>query len=138
MLCSLDELGWADRAPDEVAILRDVAPGTSLDGLSPKRRKAIVVSPRPSRSFEVSWLSSAVGIGAAASQAKYWKAALSAGARRRAAESTGPSRRSGRRDRPAGRPSRWRPWLVAGPAVGFLAPMMMLTRQHHEDADPRG
>ncbi|HEX3592970.1 MAG TPA: hypothetical protein VHV74_25365 [Pseudonocardiaceae bacterium] len=31
MLCSLDELGWTRSAPDQVALLRDVVPGTVLD-----------------------------------------------------------------------------------------------------------
>jgi hypothetical protein len=31
MLCSLDELGWTRSAPDQVAVLRDVTPGDSLD-----------------------------------------------------------------------------------------------------------
>lgn len=32
MLCSLAELGWDPVGPDEVALLRDVRPGDSLDG----------------------------------------------------------------------------------------------------------
>jgi tRNA-binding EMAP/Myf-like protein len=47
MLCSLDELGWAVGAPDEVAILRNVRAGDSLDGLSLRRRASIIESPRP-------------------------------------------------------------------------------------------
>jgi tRNA-binding EMAP/Myf-like protein len=47
MLCSLDELGWAVGAPDEVAILRNVRAGDSLDRLSLRRRASIVESPRP-------------------------------------------------------------------------------------------
>lgn len=31
MLCSLAELGWSSNAPDEVALLRNVTPGESLD-----------------------------------------------------------------------------------------------------------
>jgi hypothetical protein len=34
MLCSLNELGWALDGPDEVATLRNVAPGEPLDGLT--------------------------------------------------------------------------------------------------------
>lgn len=32
MLCSLAELGWDPAGPDEVALLRNVQPGDSLDG----------------------------------------------------------------------------------------------------------
>jgi tRNA-binding EMAP/Myf-like protein len=39
MLCSLDELGWAYRGPDEVATLRDVVPGDSLDNLTVEQRQ---------------------------------------------------------------------------------------------------
>lgn len=31
MLCSLDELGWTQSAPDQVVLLRDVTPGMVLD-----------------------------------------------------------------------------------------------------------
>ncbi|WP_414636337.1 hypothetical protein [Actinophytocola sp.] len=46
MLCSLDELGWAVGAPDEVAVLKNVRAGESLDGVSPVRRSEIVKGPR--------------------------------------------------------------------------------------------
>lgn len=46
MLCSLDELGWAVGAPDEVVILGNVRVGESLDGLAVHRRALVVVSPR--------------------------------------------------------------------------------------------
>lgn len=32
MLCSLAEIGWDPKGPDEVALLRDVRPGDVLDG----------------------------------------------------------------------------------------------------------
>ena len=34
MLCSLAELGWDASGPDEVAILKDVDPGASIDGFA--------------------------------------------------------------------------------------------------------
>jgi hypothetical protein len=43
MLCSLDELGWLRNGPDEVAVLRDLALGQSLDDLPAERRPAVVV-----------------------------------------------------------------------------------------------
>ena len=43
MLCSLDELGWIRGGPNEVAILRYMAPGDSLDKL-PKRRRTKVAT----------------------------------------------------------------------------------------------
>lgn len=43
MLCSLDELGWLNGGPDEVAVLRDVMPGQSLDDLPTHRRPEVVV-----------------------------------------------------------------------------------------------
>jgi tRNA-binding EMAP/Myf-like protein len=43
MLCSLDELGWIRGGPNEVAVLRDLTPGQSLDNL-PRRRRAKVVA----------------------------------------------------------------------------------------------
>lgn len=46
MLCSLDELGWAVGAPDEVALLKNVRAGESLDGLPLHWRVSIVESPR--------------------------------------------------------------------------------------------
>jgi len=42
MLCSLDELGWIQGGPDEVAILRDLAPGESLDDLPNDLRPNVV------------------------------------------------------------------------------------------------
>lgn len=54
MLCSLDELGWAKGGPDEVAILQNVKPGMSLDGLSPDQRERIVKSPSLARYRSVS------------------------------------------------------------------------------------
>lgn len=42
MLCSLDELGWAVGARDEVVLLKDVRAGDSLDNLSLRRRFSIV------------------------------------------------------------------------------------------------
>lgn len=45
MLCSLTELGWALSGPDEVALLREVVPGSSMDGLAPAQRRRIVVPP---------------------------------------------------------------------------------------------
>jgi tRNA-binding EMAP/Myf-like protein len=56
MLCSLDELGWAVGAPDEVAILRNVRAGDSLDGLSLRQRASIVESPRPMVGWRVAFL----------------------------------------------------------------------------------
>jgi len=49
MLCSLDELGWTVDGPDEVAVLRGLEPGDSLDGIPPMRRFNHVVQPRPQR-----------------------------------------------------------------------------------------
>lgn len=43
MLCSLDELGWLQGGPDEVAVLRDLKPGQSLDDLHPDSRPAFVM-----------------------------------------------------------------------------------------------
>lgn len=53
MLCSLNELGWAIGARDEVALLKDVRPGDALDGLSLRRRLSIMESPRPSTEFRL-------------------------------------------------------------------------------------
>lgn len=47
MLCSLDELGWAEGALDAVATLRNVRPGESLDNLSLQQRSSIVIGPKP-------------------------------------------------------------------------------------------
>lgn len=41
MLCSLDELGWIRGGPNEVATLRYMAPGESLDRLSKRRRPKV-------------------------------------------------------------------------------------------------
>ncbi len=38
MLCSLDELGWTRLGLIEVAVLRDLAPGQSLDDIPVRRR----------------------------------------------------------------------------------------------------
>jgi tRNA-binding EMAP/Myf-like protein len=46
MLCSLDELGWTFDGPDEVAVLRGLEPGDSLDGILPECRFDHVVRPR--------------------------------------------------------------------------------------------
>jgi len=46
MLCSLDELGWTVDGPDEVAVLRRLKPGDSLDGIPTRRRFDHVVQPR--------------------------------------------------------------------------------------------
>lgn len=53
MLCSLNELGWAFEGPDEVATLRNIAPGETLDGLSYQERldkvdrhRSLVVPPK--------------------------------------------------------------------------------------------
>jgi tRNA-binding EMAP/Myf-like protein len=43
MLCSLDELGWTRRGPDEVAVLRGVTPGQRLDDLPSHWRPEVVV-----------------------------------------------------------------------------------------------
>jgi hypothetical protein len=43
MLCSLDELGWAQGGPDEVAILHGLNPGDSLDNIPAECRADIVV-----------------------------------------------------------------------------------------------
>jgi tRNA-binding EMAP/Myf-like protein len=43
MLCSLDELGWAQGGPDEVAILHGLNPGDSLDNIRTECRADIVV-----------------------------------------------------------------------------------------------
>lgn len=43
MLCSLDELGWTRYGLNEVAILRDLTPGESLDDFPVKRRPEVVV-----------------------------------------------------------------------------------------------
>lgn len=45
MLCSLDELGWIVGGPDEVAILRHVSPGDSLDDVPARRQVEIVARP---------------------------------------------------------------------------------------------
>jgi tRNA-binding EMAP/Myf-like protein len=44
MLCSLAELGWNLHAPDEVALLRNVAPGDSLDELMTMDWKSFVIN----------------------------------------------------------------------------------------------
>jgi tRNA-binding EMAP/Myf-like protein len=47
MLCSFDELGWPEHGGlDEVAILRGVTPGQSLDNLSVSQRRGLIGSPR--------------------------------------------------------------------------------------------
>ncbi|MGH3672506.1 MAG: GNAT family N-acetyltransferase [Pseudonocardiaceae bacterium] len=43
MLCSLAELGLDSNAPDEVALLRDVSPGDTLDGLTFDERNSISI-----------------------------------------------------------------------------------------------
>ena len=45
MLCSLDELGWLVGGPDEVAVLRGLLPGESLDNITRDRRARVVVRP---------------------------------------------------------------------------------------------
>lgn len=53
MLCSLTELGWAQKGPDEVALLRHVREGDSLDDIAAPDRRRIV---RPSESGEpIEW-----------------------------------------------------------------------------------
>lgn len=42
MLCSLRELGWVDASLDEVAVLRGLRPGQSLDAIAPADRRAYV------------------------------------------------------------------------------------------------
>lgn len=42
MLCSLVELGWIHHGPNEVAILRDLPPGDSLDDLPRRKRSSHV------------------------------------------------------------------------------------------------
>jgi tRNA-binding EMAP/Myf-like protein len=45
MFCSLAEVGWAVRCPDEVALLRaPLEPGLSLDGLSQRERQKLVIN----------------------------------------------------------------------------------------------
>lgn len=46
MFCSLDELGWYRGGPDEVAILRNLKPGTPLDTIPSCERANYVVRPR--------------------------------------------------------------------------------------------
>lgn len=46
MLCSLAEAGWDSEGRDEVALLRDVPPGMSLDGLSENCAWRSIVAPR--------------------------------------------------------------------------------------------
>lgn len=43
MLCSLDELGWLERGPDEVAILQNVTLGQSLDDIGADKYAHVVV-----------------------------------------------------------------------------------------------
>jgi tRNA-binding EMAP/Myf-like protein len=45
MLCSLDELGWSVDGPDEVAILRGLEPGDSLDDVHLELREQLVARP---------------------------------------------------------------------------------------------
>ena len=47
MLCSLEELGWTVEGPDEVAILRGLEPGDSLDSIPTRLRFDHVVRPLP-------------------------------------------------------------------------------------------
>lgn len=42
MLCSLDELGWLDGGPNEVAILRNLTLGQSLDDISSDKYAHVV------------------------------------------------------------------------------------------------
>ena len=42
MLCSLDELGWIDGGPNEVAVLRRLKPGQRLDELPADQRPVVV------------------------------------------------------------------------------------------------
>ena len=44
MLCSLAELGWNPDAPDEVALLRNVTPGDSLDKVTDTDLKSLVIN----------------------------------------------------------------------------------------------
>jgi phenylalanyl-tRNA synthetase beta chain len=44
MLCSLAELGWNPDAPDEVALLRNVTPGDSLDKVTGTDLKSMVIN----------------------------------------------------------------------------------------------
>jgi tRNA-binding EMAP/Myf-like protein len=46
MLCSLDELGWLEGGPDEVAILRGLRPGDPLDDIPVELRPVYVERPR--------------------------------------------------------------------------------------------
>jgi tRNA-binding EMAP/Myf-like protein len=43
MLCSLEELGWLEGGPNEVAILRNLTLGQSLDDISPDKYAHVVV-----------------------------------------------------------------------------------------------
>lgn len=42
MLCSVRELGWLEASMDEVAVLRGLRPGQSLDEVAPEDRRAHV------------------------------------------------------------------------------------------------
>jgi hypothetical protein len=44
MLCSLAELGWSPDAPDEVALLRNVTPGESLDKVTATDWQSLVIN----------------------------------------------------------------------------------------------
>jgi len=46
MLCSLEELGWVVGGSDEVAVLRGVSPGDSLDDLPAERQGQVIVTSR--------------------------------------------------------------------------------------------
>lgn len=46
MLCSLAELGWDPGAPDEVALLRNVKPGESLDDVTATGWQSLVINTR--------------------------------------------------------------------------------------------
>ncbi len=44
MLCSLRELGWVEASVDEVAVLRDLVPGQSLDAIDVADRRKHVAN----------------------------------------------------------------------------------------------
>lgn len=59
MLCSLNELGWISGGPNEVAILRNVTPGQSLDDLPVHRRPEVVAAQERDRMREMVAMESA-------------------------------------------------------------------------------
>lgn len=75
MLCSLAELGWDFEAPDEVALLRDVIPGDSLDLAALGDWKILVINaPSTSDSRAISdaqWLRSITTMHSQSNRAVY-------------------------------------------------------------------